>query len=299
MIVITLSKVPQSLRGDLTKWCQEVQTGIYVGNFSARIRDALWTRIMENIGLGEATMIYSTNNELGYDFKTTRKDKEIVDLDGIPLMMHLKEKPDAIKHGFSKAAHYHQAHVASKYLKKSNIGRNDVLSSVVVIDIETTGLNVVDDDIISIGAVKYASKDKELKTFYRLIKTNREIPGEISKVTKIDSKLLSESGVNLGDALNDLSKFVADRIVIGYNLSFDYKFLNRDYKNLGQRVFTNNLKDLLPIVKKNDVFADNYKLSTILSLHEIENKHPHNSLSDAKATMQLLEKLIENGKIRF
>ena len=32
MIVITLSKVPMSLRGDLTKWCQEVQTGVYVGN---------------------------------------------------------------------------------------------------------------------------------------------------------------------------------------------------------------------------------------------------------------------------
>lgn len=41
MIVITLSKVPMSLRGDLTKWCQEVQTGVYVGNFSARIRDLL------------------------------------------------------------------------------------------------------------------------------------------------------------------------------------------------------------------------------------------------------------------
>ena len=32
MIVITLSKVPASLRGDLTKWCQKVQTGVYVGN---------------------------------------------------------------------------------------------------------------------------------------------------------------------------------------------------------------------------------------------------------------------------
>lgn len=42
MIVVTLTKVPQSLRGDLTKWYQEVQTGVYVGNVSARIRDLLW-----------------------------------------------------------------------------------------------------------------------------------------------------------------------------------------------------------------------------------------------------------------
>ena len=38
MIVITLSKTPASLRGDLTKWCQEIQTGIYVGNVNAKVR---------------------------------------------------------------------------------------------------------------------------------------------------------------------------------------------------------------------------------------------------------------------
>ena len=59
MIVITLTKVSNSLRGDLTRWCQEVQTGVYVGNFSARIRDLLWIKIKENIGQGEATLIYN------------------------------------------------------------------------------------------------------------------------------------------------------------------------------------------------------------------------------------------------
>ena len=51
MIVITLSKTPASLRGDLTKWCQEIQTGIYVGNVNAKVRDLLWERVQKNIGL--------------------------------------------------------------------------------------------------------------------------------------------------------------------------------------------------------------------------------------------------------
>lgn len=54
MIVITLSKTPMSLRGDLTKWCQEIQTGVYVGNVNAKIREQLWQRIEKNIGTGEA-----------------------------------------------------------------------------------------------------------------------------------------------------------------------------------------------------------------------------------------------------
>ncbi len=45
MTVVTLSKVPPSLRGDLTKWMQEIATGVYVGNFNTRVREQLWERI--------------------------------------------------------------------------------------------------------------------------------------------------------------------------------------------------------------------------------------------------------------
>ena len=94
MIVITLSKTPASLRGDLTKWCQEIQTGIYVGNVNAKVRDLLWKRVQKNIGQGEATLVYNTNNELGYTFRTTRLDRKIVDCDGIPLLKHVNVTPN-------------------------------------------------------------------------------------------------------------------------------------------------------------------------------------------------------------
>lgn len=34
MTVITLSKVSNSLKGDLSKWMQEIATGVYIGNFN-------------------------------------------------------------------------------------------------------------------------------------------------------------------------------------------------------------------------------------------------------------------------
>ena len=37
--VVTLKSVPPSLRGDLTKWMQEIAIGVYVGNFNSRIRE--------------------------------------------------------------------------------------------------------------------------------------------------------------------------------------------------------------------------------------------------------------------
>lgn len=152
MIVITLTKVPQSLRGDLTKWYQEVQAGVYVGNVSARIRDLLWDRIMKNIGNGEATMVYNTNSELGYQMETTRKDYQVIDYDGIPLMMRLNTTPSPVKHGFSNAAKFHRAKVMTHRTDRKKAHK--LQRQVTAIDLETTGLKAATDKIISIGAVK-------------------------------------------------------------------------------------------------------------------------------------------------
>ena len=41
MIVVVLSACPTGLRGDLTRWLLEVSPGTFVGNVSAKVRDAL------------------------------------------------------------------------------------------------------------------------------------------------------------------------------------------------------------------------------------------------------------------
>ena len=51
MTVITLKKVPASLRGNLTKGMQEIATGVYVGNFSTRVRLSV-ERICNSVGEG-------------------------------------------------------------------------------------------------------------------------------------------------------------------------------------------------------------------------------------------------------
>ena len=124
MIVITLTKVPASLRGDLTKWCQEIQTGVYVGNVSARIRDNLWDRICKNIGNGQASMAFNAKNEFGYQFRTTRPDYQVKDYDGIPILVHLTESSGTFKQGFSTAAKMHRARTTSRSRSVSNSDNN-------------------------------------------------------------------------------------------------------------------------------------------------------------------------------
>lgn len=292
MIVITLTKVPPALRGDLTKWCQEIQTGVYVGNVMARVREKLWERIMRNIGNGEATLTYSTNNELGYTFRTTRKDYQVVDFDGIPLMKHVKEQKGSAKHGFSKAAKQHQARIMLR--QKSRAKSVKKITDFVVIDIETNGLDPQKNELIEIGAVKKTNQG-EVVTFERLIKSTTQLPPAITQLTGITTEELQVRGVPIVDALVALREFVEDRCLVGYNINFDRQFLTIAFERSQQLVLSNTFFDLMPRVKREQRFLDNYRLSTVLATYEIKNSSSHRALSDAQAIFELLSKLIKNG----
>lgn len=122
LTVITMTNCPLSLRGDLTKWMQEIASGVYVGNFNGRVREELWKRIEGSVGNGTVTMSFSSRNEIGYDFKTIHSHSEVVYSDGLPLV-RIPTVDDTlendIKHGFSDAAHFHNARKFSNVRRKS------------------------------------------------------------------------------------------------------------------------------------------------------------------------------------
>lgn len=157
--VITLKKVPNSLRGDLTRWMQEIATGVYVGNFNSRVREALWQRIIDTVGDGEATMSFAFRNEIGYSFQAINAARQVVDYDGIPLVLlpseNDEERDRSITAGFSNASKMHRA----RRVASPNI--DNVQREYVFLDIETTGLDVEKDRIIEVGSIK-VSGEKEV-----------------------------------------------------------------------------------------------------------------------------------------
>lgn len=78
-----MTDCPPRLRGDLSKWLQEINTGVYVGNVNSRVRDAIWNRVCENLKTGRATMVFSTNNEQKMDFRVHNTLWTPVDFEGI------------------------------------------------------------------------------------------------------------------------------------------------------------------------------------------------------------------------
>lgn len=90
MLVIVLENAPPRLRGRLAIWLLEVRAGVYVGNYSARVRGHIWSQVEKGIGEGNAVMAWRTNNEAGFDFVTLGTNRRTpVELDGAKLVSFL------------------------------------------------------------------------------------------------------------------------------------------------------------------------------------------------------------------
>lgn len=87
MLVIVLENAPPRLRGRLALWLLEVRAGVYVGTYSPRVRDMLWDQVAQGLGDGNAVMVWKSNSEAGFDFKTLGTNRRIpVDFDGVQLV---------------------------------------------------------------------------------------------------------------------------------------------------------------------------------------------------------------------
>jgi len=66
MIVLMVENMPASVKGEITRWLQEIRPGVFLGNLSSRVREKLWDRICQNCRGGTAMIIWSSNNEQGF-----------------------------------------------------------------------------------------------------------------------------------------------------------------------------------------------------------------------------------------
>ncbi|OLZ60704.1 type I-E CRISPR-associated endoribonuclease Cas2e [Amycolatopsis keratiniphila] len=91
MTVIVLIATPEGLRGYLTRRMVEIAAGVFVVNFSSRIRDRLWTVLADRIHDGQAVMIEPAPNEQRWATRTAGRDRwHPVDYDGLILSARLR-----------------------------------------------------------------------------------------------------------------------------------------------------------------------------------------------------------------
>jgi CRISPR-associated protein Cas2 len=92
MLVIVLENAPPRLRGRLAVWLLEVRAGVYVGNYSRRVREHIWDHVEQGLEDGNAVMVWRSKAEAGFDFKTLGANRRMpADFDGVQLVSFLPE----------------------------------------------------------------------------------------------------------------------------------------------------------------------------------------------------------------
>lgn len=111
MVVVVLTACPSGLRGHITRWLLEIAPGVFCGKVSARVRDELWTRIVDMSKDGRALMVFSRRGDQGLDFRVHRHDWEPVDFDGVTLIRRPESTPPqpTMRAGWSQASRLRKA----------------------------------------------------------------------------------------------------------------------------------------------------------------------------------------------
>jgi predicted DnaQ family exonuclease/DinG family helicase len=173
----------------------------------------------------------------------------------------------------------------------------------VVFDIETTGLDPVNDRIIEIGAIQF--KDgKENKILDTLINPGIEIPAHITKLTGItDSDV--KNAPQIEDELDKLFDFIGESPIVGHQINFDASFLERQLRNINNdfnnweneaqrfKYFRNLRLDTLFFCRIFLPFLQRFRLGSVAAYFGIDLENAHRAFDDARATGHIFLELID------
>jgi ATP-dependent DNA helicase DinG len=161
----------------------------------------------------------------------------------------------------------------------------------IALDIETTGLDAEQDEIIEIAALQFENGEIVDK-YTTFVKPRSKIPAFIKKLTNITDEMLS-SGIQLEPALQQLIKFIKDIPLVCHNTRFDIEFINTKLRKSGKPPLKNITYDTMILSQIYLPDAANYKLITLVEYFDLQLAGAHRAINDAEVTGRLLLEIIE------
>jgi DNA polymerase III epsilon subunit family exonuclease len=156
----------------------------------------------------------------------------------------------------------------------------------VVIDVETTGMDTTLADIVEVAAVRIA-KGRIADRWSTLVKPSRPIVGnQMHGITDADVA----KSPSAKEAVEQLLGWAGDAVLIGHNVGFDLGFLS---EALGGRTFEpGTYLDTLILARDGyPTGPENYKLGDLSRFFGIELQSNHRAAPDAEATAELVLRL--------
>jgi DNA polymerase-3 subunit epsilon len=166
---------------------------------------------------------------------------------------------------------------------------------IILLDIETTGLDPRKDEIIEFGALRVGRKDIEIRGAAEVnllirLTAGKVLPAAITKLTGITSEMLEKNGVSKETAGGEIVKMldVPKPLVVAYNAQFDLCFLYYFLKSLGAESVLRKARFLDALTVYKDRRDYPHKLENALETYALTAQNTHRAIDDARAALELM-----------
>ena len=149
----------------------------------------------------------------------------------------------------------------------------------VVFDIETTGLSVMNSQIIEIGAVKIQG-GKVVDRFNEFVNPQVPIPELITELTGIDDNMVANAD-KIDVVLKSFLEFIGNRLLIAHNANFDISFIRKASMDLDYK-FANPYLDTLTLSRFLNPDLKSHKLDVVAKYYDLGSFNHHRACDDAE-----------------
>ena len=154
----------------------------------------------------------------------------------------------------------------------------------IVLDIETTGLDIANSAIIEIGAL-LISGDEIKDRYSSFVRYNDKLPDTTKRITGITDSML-EGAPTIGEVIEQLRKFVQKRPAIAHNgYSFDFRMLEREGMKFSEKY--DSMEIAFFVLPTNAMGHGTAALAEAFSLGKV----PHRALADCELEFTILQRL--------
>lgn len=159
----------------------------------------------------------------------------------------------------------------------------------VVFDTETTGLNVFEDDIVQIAAVKVRN-GKPVDELNLFLETCRPIPPMLGNTPNpLVEEYARQPHLPPSEALRAFVRFAQDAVILGHNATYDYQIMSHNLLRHCPEIDIHKLwptyYDTLKLMRLVSPRMKSYKLKDILTALDLEGQNSHLANDDIMATL--------------
>ncbi len=160
-----------------------------------------------------------------------------------------------------------------------------------VVDVETTGSRASGRDRITEVAVVVVHGDRRETIFDSLVNPGRTIPPVVAAVTRITDDMV-RAAPTFDELADQLLAALAGRIFVAHNARFDWAFLSAELRRARALTLDGNRLCTVRLARRLVSDVRSCGLDNLSLYFGIENEARHRAGGDARATAELLSRLL-------